>query len=141
MTAWLIRTGRKRPAADLPRALGALSAFEAEIVADFAPYDVVITPGLAMTPRPFDWFDEEDGEASFIQQTQFTPFTAFVNAVGLPAIALPAGMGNSEITGAPVPIGVQAIGRSGDELTLLRLGKQFQDVLRWQERIPPLENN
>lgn len=138
LTAWLVRTGRTRPASDLPRALAALSAFEAQVIADFAPYDVVFTPGLAQTPRPFDWFNEEDGEASFEQQTQFTPFTAVANVSGLPAIALPLGQGTSEVTGATVPIGFQAIGRGGDELTLLRLGKQYEDEVSWQDRIPSL---
>lgn len=138
LTSWLIETGRKRPAGNLPRALADLAAFEAEIIEDFSEYDVVLTPGLALTPRPFDWFDDEDGEASFAQQTQFTPFTAVANVAGLPAIALPTGVGTSEITGATVPLGVQFMGRPGDELTLLRLGMQYQDALEWQDRLPPL---
>lgn len=137
LTEWLVRTGRGRPAADLPRALGSLGGFEAQIIADYAPYDLVLTPSLAMTPRPPQWFDSRDGERNFVQQCQFTPFTSYVNVAGLPAISLPVGQGTSEFGGAVVPIGVQAIGRAGDEATLLRFGRQLQDELHWQDRVPP----
>ena len=138
LTSWLIVKGRGRAPQDLPRALGSLSAFERQIIADYAPYDVVLTPSLAQTPRPPSWYSEDDGELNFVQQCQYTPFTAYLNVAGLPAISLPVGQGVSEFGGAVVPIGVQAIGRVGDESTLLRLGLQLEEVLNWQDRVPPI---
>lgn len=138
LTSWLIKTGRGCPAAELPAGLARLAQFEAQIIADYAPYDVVLTPGLALTPRPANWYSEEDGNLNFIQQCQYTPFTSYLNVAGLPAIALPVGQGISEISGSTIPIGVQAIGRPGDEATLLRLGKQLEEELNWQNRIPPV---
>ncbi len=137
LTSWLVRTGRKRPAANLPRALAQLKSFEAQIIADYAPYDIILTPSLAMTPRPWDWFDEGDGEQNFIQQCQFTPFTSYLNVAGLPAISMPVAM--SRPTGsaeAGLPLGVQAIGRPGDEATLLRFAKAVEEVFDWARRAP-----
>lgn len=136
LTAWLIRSGRECPASDLPTGLARLAQFESQIISDYCSFDVVVTPGLAMTPRPADWYDQADGNLNFIQQCQYTPFTSYLNVAGLPAISLPIGQGISEITGAIVPIGVQAIGRPGDEATLLRLGKQLEEVISWEDREP-----
>lgn len=136
LTAWLVRTGRACPAAQLPVALGALAQFESQIIADYAPYDLVVTPALAMTPRPQDWFDQTDGNLNFVQQCQYTPFTSYVNVAGLPAISLPVGQGKSEFDGETVPIGIQAIGRPGDELTLLRFGKELEEQIHWEDHIP-----
>ncbi len=138
LTAWLIEKGRRQDPAALPAALASLSEFEAQVIADFAPYDVVLTPALAQTPRPPSWYSQVDGEANFAQQVEYTPFTSFVNVAGLPAISMPVGQGVSEITGATVPLGVQGIGRPGDEATLLRLSYQLEQQVDWQRRVPPV---
>lgn len=134
LTRWLHETGRARPAADLPRGLMELAAFEAQIIADYAPFDLVLTPALGMLPRPLGWYDQEDGEANFVQQCQFTPFTSYLNVAGLPAVSLPVGEGRRG--GVTLPIGVQAIARPGDETTLLRFGAQLEVELDWASRIP-----
>lgn len=135
LTRWLHETGRARPAADLPRGLMGLGAFEAQIIADYEPFDLVLTPALGMLPRPLGWYDQEDGEANFVQQCQFTPFTSYLNVAGLPAVSLPVGEGMR--AGVALPIGVQAIGRPGDETTLLRFGAQLEAELEWASRVPP----
>ncbi len=129
LTAWLVRTGRGRPAAELPAALANLVGFEASIIEEYRPYDLVLTPSLATMPVASNWFDQTDGERNFIQQCQFTPYTSYLNVSGLPAITLP-------VSGEPLPIGVQAIGRPGDEETLLRFGAQLEAELRWEDRVP-----
>jgi aspartyl-tRNA(Asn)/glutamyl-tRNA(Gln) amidotransferase subunit A len=59
--------------------------------------------------------------------------TRSVNLVGLPALALPAGFSSDGL-----PIGIQLIGRPGDEATLLRAGKAFQDATEHHLRVPEL---
>lgn len=139
LTAWLVRKGRTRPAADLPGALAALKQFEAQIIADYLHYDLILTPLLAMTPRPIGWFDASDGERNFMQQCQFTPFTSYVNVAGLPALSMPVGM-SAGVSGSesPLPIGVQAIGRSGQESTLLRFALDMEKRFGWDTRVPPV---
>ena len=138
LTSWLIRTGRTRPAGDLPRALAALSRFESQIIADYAPYDLVLTPVLTTPALPISSFDPADGNLNFIQQCQFTPFTSYLNVAGLPAISMPVGEATLPGESLSLPMGVQAIGRPGDEVTLLRFAAQLESELCWQERVPQI---
>jgi amidase len=132
LTRWLIERGRALSARELADALLWLSLFERRLIDAFAPYDAVLTPSLAMTPRPIGWYDAEDGERNFAQQVQFTPYTSMVNVAGLPAITLPVA-----ITAGGLPMGVQLIGRPGGEDVLLALGAQLERRLGWPRRHPP----
>ncbi len=132
LTRWLMHRGRELSARDLAQAVGALSTYERSFIRQLSRFDVVLTPALALTPRPLGWYDAFDGERNFAQQVAYTPFTSMVNVSGLPAIVLPVAE-----TAAGLPMGVQLIGRPGGEATLLALGAQLERRLRWQHRTPP----
>ncbi|ARJ05607.1 amidase [Cnuibacter physcomitrellae] len=133
LTRWLVLRGRELPASSLVWAIASLSDFEAALIRQFSAFDAVLTPTLAMTPRPIGWYDQEDGERNFAQQVQYTPFTSFVNASGLPALTLPV-----HWTDDGLPMGAQLIGRPGGEATLLALGRQLERRLDWTARRPPV---
>jgi amidase len=131
LTRWLVHRGRALSARELSAALSALAAYERSLIKQLASFDAVLTPALAMTPRPIGWYDQEDGERNFAQQVQYTPFTSMLNVSGLPAIVLPVYQ-----TADGLPMGVQLIGRPGGEATLLALGAQLERRVRWQHRHP-----
>src|ERR1700681_1712523 len=93
--------------------------------------DAVIVPG-APVPAPTlaasDAGTAPDADA-VIQR--LTRFTRPVNYLGLPSLAIPAGF-----TKTGLPVGVQLIGRSFDEATLLRIGAAFQRATDFHERVP-----
>ncbi|MGO3885659.1 MAG: amidase family protein, partial [Mycetocola sp.] len=124
--------GQRLSAVDVTRALAGLTAFERHTIAAFSGVDVVLTPAMALTPRPHDWYDQDDMEVNFLQQVQYTPFTSFVNVCGLPAISLPVSQ-----TADGVPMAAHLIGRPGAEAQLLGVAAQLQRRLRWQDRVPP----
>jgi aspartyl-tRNA(Asn)/glutamyl-tRNA(Gln) amidotransferase subunit A len=62
-------------------------------------------------------------------------FTAAVNLVGLPALALPSGFINN------MPIGFQLIGNYFDEETILSLGHQYQQKTEWHRVHPRIKEN
>lgn len=132
LTRWLVERGRELGARELGDALAWLAAYERRTIARFAPFDAVLTPALALTPRPVGWYDDDDGEENFAQQCRYTPFTSFVNVCGLPAITLPV-----HVTDDGIPMGVQLVGRPGGERTLLALGAQLERRIGWQRRHPP----
>lgn len=132
LTRWLVEEGRRLSARDLQKALVELSLFERSVIRQFSTFDAVLTPTLALTPRPIGWYDQEDPERNFAQQVQYTPWTSFVNVSGLPAISLPV-----HVTPEGMPMGVQLIGRPGREDVLLAIGAQLERRLEWQRRHPP----
>ncbi|MDR6969704.1 amidase [Leifsonia shinshuensis] len=133
LTAWLVERGRALSARELSEALAALTAYERSFIRQLSSFDAVLTPAMAMTPRPVGWYDQEDGERNFAQQVQYTPFTSMLNVTGLPAVVLPISQ-----TAEGLPMGVQLIGRPGGERTLLSLATQLEHRVRWQERRPPV---
>ena len=132
LTQWLVARGRELGARELATALSTLTRFERSVIRQFSRFDAVMTPALALTPRPVGWYDQVDPERNFAQQVQYTPFTSFANVSGLPAITLPVA-----VTDAGLPMGVQVIGRPGGEHTLLAIGAQLERRFAWQRRHPP----
>lgn len=53
-------------------------------------------------------------------------FSAPANLTGLPALSVPCGF-----TGAGLPVGLQIMGRSFDEATVLRVGHAYQSAVDW----------
>ncbi|GAA4060574.1 amidase [Agromyces indicus] len=133
LTRWLMGRGRALTAADLAAAQSWLTGFERRTIARFAPFDAVMTPALALEPRPVGWYHAEDGEENFAQQVRFTPYTSFVNVAGMPALTLPV-----LDTEGGLPMGVQLIGRPGGEATLFALAAQLERAARRGRRRPPV---
>jgi amidase len=133
-----VRRGRELSSVRLTEALGWLSGFERHLIARLATVDAVLTPALALTPRPVGWYDTEDAERNFAQQVQYTPWTSMVNVAGLPAITVPVGLSreaDGELSDRPgLPMSVQLIGRPGGEATLLALSAQLERRLRLPTR-------
>ncbi|NRF66318.1 amidase [Aquincola sp. S2] len=62
----------------------------------------------------------------------FIPYTAVFNGTGQPAMSVPL-----HWNAAGLPIGVQFVGRFGDEATLFRLAGQLEAAQPWVQRRPP----
>jgi amidase len=131
LTRWLVERGRQLTARELVDALSTLTDFERSIIRQFETYDAVITPAMALTPRPIGWYSADDPELNFAQQVQYTPFTSFANVTGLPALTLPVFH-----TADGIPMGVQLVGRPGGEATLLSIGAQLERRIGWHRRHP-----
>jgi amidase len=132
LTRWLVERGRELDARQLATALQQLALFERSVIHQFSGFDAILTPSLALTPRPVGWYSQDDPEVNFAQQVQYTPWTSLANVCGLPAITLPL-----STTDGGLPMGVQLIGRPGREDVLLAIGAQLQRRVPWHERHPP----
>ncbi|MEV7693025.1 amidase [Microbacterium sp. NPDC089189] len=121
LTAWLVAEGRALPATRLLDALAAARAFERATIEAFSPYDAVLTPALAQSPRPVGAYAGQDPERTFAMQVEYAPYSSYVNVAGLPALTVP-------VTRAADghPVSVQLVGRPGGEATLLALAAQLE---------------
>jgi aspartyl-tRNA(Asn)/glutamyl-tRNA(Gln) amidotransferase subunit A len=108
------------------QALAAHVAAVANVDAVIAPVSPVPAPTIAES----DVGNSPDAEA-VIQR--LTRFTRPINYLGLPALSIPCGF-----TRGGLPVGMQLIGRSFDEATLLRVGAAFQRATDFHERLPKL---
>ncbi|WP_206446165.1 amidase [Agrococcus sp. KRD186] len=130
LARWIIDTSDALTAGGLARAQLWATEYERRVIAAFAPWDAVLTPTTALTPRPLDWYPIDDGEADFRAQVLHTPHTSFVNLTGLPAMTLPV-----HETDAGLPMGAQLIGPPGEEATLLAIGRQLERRIPWTQRV------
>ncbi len=127
--------GQRRSSGDYLLAVQDLQQVSREAASFFADYDVWLTPTLAQPPMPLGYFDysPETRDQHVARLAEYTGFTLIANATGQPAISLPLHWNEDGL-----PIGVQLLGRYGDEATLLRLAAQLEQARPWSHRQPPL---
>jgi len=95
-------------------------------------YDAILTPTVAQPPAKVGGLrNDADPAQDFENQKRFTPFTAPYNMSGQPAVSIPLHWNDDGL-----PIGIQLIGRPGDEVTLLRLAAQIEAAEPWAHRRP-----
>jgi amidase len=133
LTRYLRGRGVEVRAPELFFAQGYLQAVTRAALVTLNAYDAVLTPTLALPPRPVGWFDEVDPAQNFERQKLFTPFTALYNVSGQPAVNVPL-----HWSADGLPIGVMLAGRMGDEGTLISLSAQLEQARPWKDRHPPI---
>jgi aspartyl-tRNA(Asn)/glutamyl-tRNA(Gln) amidotransferase subunit A len=101
-----------------------LSRYFGESSVALLPVMPVATPGVA---------EVDPGSVNFNPRTLYalSRFTRFVNYLGLPALAVPAGFDNRGL-----PVGLQIVGRPGSDALLLEIGIALQARTDWHGRVP-----
>jgi amidase len=103
----------------------------------FATYDVLLTPTIAQCVAPIGASILAANAPGLTAETWvaqvfgYAPFTALFNTTGQPAVSLPL---EQERDG--VPIGIQLVGRWGDEARLFRLAASLEEARPWKDRRP-----
>ncbi len=133
LTRYLRAQGMQLSAADLLFHQAILQGSVRGAMPTLNAYDGVLSPTVALPPRPVGWFDEVEPAENFARQTHFTPWTALYNLSGQPAVSVPLYW-----TADDLPIGVMLAGRMGDEATLISLSAQLEAAKPWAQRHPPI---
>jgi aspartyl-tRNA(Asn)/glutamyl-tRNA(Gln) amidotransferase subunit A len=95
--------------------------------AAFGRVDLVVAP---TTPNvAFVHGEKEDPVAMYLNDV----FTIPADMAGVPAVSVPCGF-----TAAGLPIGLQLIGRTLDEATVLRAAYAYEQATDWHRRRPEL---
>jgi amidase len=131
----LVELGRSLSAAQYLVAVQGLQKISRQIADYFEGIDVLLTPTLGEPPAPLGTFDSPPAEplAGLFRSAAYVPFTPPFNVTGQPGMSLPLHWSD-----AGLPIGVQFVGRFGDEETLLALAGQLEQAAPWAGRRPPV---
>ena len=135
LTWGLYQFGKTITAAQYQLCWAALQGAARQIAAWQQSYDAWITPVLAQPPLKISSvnLEETDLMKGFAPIINYIPFTAMQNFTGQPAISLPLHWSKSGL-----PIGVQFVGRFGEEHLLLQLAAQIEKAAPWIKKKPPV---
>jgi aspartyl-tRNA(Asn)/glutamyl-tRNA(Gln) amidotransferase subunit A len=105
-----------------------IAEFEGTVMAGV---DAAIVPIMAITTPTAD--ECQPGSPNFSGKTLYalSRFTRFVNLLGYPSVAVPAGFDADGM-----PVGVQIIGRRNSDRALLELVEDIQRHSDWHNRVP-----
>lgn len=125
--------GKRISAETYGLAINRFHAIGRSIAAHMADYDVILTPTLTTTPQPLGAISMNDDFRSFRRKVgRYTTFLALFNASGQPAASVPL-----HWSADGLPVGIQLVGRFGDEAGLLRLSAGLEAIAPWADRRPP----
>lgn len=125
----LVEQGRKLSALDYFQAFESASAAAYSVVVKplLTSFDFLLTPTLGLVPMPIEevppFLSEPYG--------RYIQFVLPVSFARTPAVSVPAGLQDG------LPVGVQLVGRSGQELELLALAEQLEAIPGFGFQRPP----
>jgi amidase len=97
----------------------------------FDRVDVLLTPTIAHRPPRVGILDGRGTVKSVLLSTPAAAYTAIWNVAGNPAASVPCGPAEDGL-----PVGVQLVGRTDDEVTLLSVAAQLERARPWQVVAP-----
>lgn len=125
--------GKRRTAVDVVQACAAGNLVSRSVGGFFTGYDAYLTPTLVGPPARLGVIDQNRPGMTGMDWTRqtfsYAPFTPLFNTTGQPAMSVPI-----HWSADGLPIGVQLVGRFGDETTLFSLAAQLEAVAPWRER-------
>ncbi|MCB1404674.1 MAG: amidase [Rhodobacteraceae bacterium] len=131
---WEIETGRALSLDAVQAASLIRSQWYAKAAALFDSYDALILPTAQVWPFPVtEAYPKAIGTRSMDTYHRWMEVVVPASLIGLPAISIPAGF-----SAAGLPMGLQVIGRHGDDLGILQLAEAWHQATDWPDRRPPL---
>ncbi|MBI2964863.1 MAG: amidase [Chloroflexi bacterium] len=127
--AWGRRTAIDR----YHRALCELEQYRGSIAELFQRFDLLMSPTTAVAAFPCRKNPGLIGGKHVAARWGFYPFTFPFNMAGNPAANVPCGF-----TREGLPVGLQIVGRKGDEVSVLRASAAFETERPWAGRKPEL---
>ena len=129
--------GKKYSAVDLLKSMDHGGRLSRIVGRFFEDIDVFVTPTIATPPAPHGEVNQNRAGMTAMEWTRqvfsYVPFTPLFNTTGQPAISLPL-----HWSADGLPVGVQFVGRFGDEAGLLRLAAQLEEAKPWADKRPPV---
>jgi Asp-tRNA(Asn)/Glu-tRNA(Gln) amidotransferase A subunit family amidase len=130
---WL-EYGATVTAGDYAAALGRIDRLRARMDDLFEEFDLLLSPTACFPAFPYGEFPGQWSPGlAFPDQYWNGAFTLPINAIGHAAASIPAGFSTEGL-----PIGLQIVGRKGDEETVLAASAAFEEAQPWIQHRPPV---
>lgn len=118
--------GEQYSAADYLRAQSVRELLQKKMEAIFDTFDVLVAASQPIPATPLETNLETD-------LTFSDPLGAIGNLCGLPALSVPCGF-----TEANLPVGLQFVGRAGDDFSVIQAARTFQLHTEWHRKHPKI---
>jgi aspartyl-tRNA(Asn)/glutamyl-tRNA(Gln) amidotransferase subunit A len=129
----MAEAGRRLPGARLWQIVERVKQLRRDSAAMFERIDVIVMPSVAALPWPAEAAYPTHIDGQEVGPRGHAVYTGWVNAAGLPSLALPTAPAREGL-----PIGLQLIGAYGSDDALLDLGTAFEVAAPWAHRWPEL---
>ena len=130
-TKLAMESARRLSGVEVAQAWAQLERIRGTMLDFFAKYDLLLTPTTAVTAPPVG--KRARGRGLGFIDWDFAPFTCVFNLSGNPAASVPCGFSSGKL-----PIGLQIVGRLGDEVSVLRASAAFEEARPWADKYPPV---
>jgi aspartyl-tRNA(Asn)/glutamyl-tRNA(Gln) amidotransferase subunit A len=129
----LAEAGRRVPGSRVWQIMERVTRLRRDSAALFERADVIVMPAAAALPWPAPEVYPPVIDGQPVGPRGHAVYTGWVNAAGLPGLALPAQPAREGL-----PIGIQIIAAYGRDDLLLDLGAAYEQLAPWADRWPPL---
>jgi amidase len=121
-TSYKLQQGREMSGVDTLRILRQVQDTVKRVNEQLEAFDILVTPVYADRIPKLNVFSPTQEERLDARAKPMFPYTRIFNASGNPAISIPAGLDSQGL-----PIGIQLVGRRGQDLKLLRAAARIAD--------------
>ncbi len=130
---WEVESAAGLAAADVLAASLVRSEWFACMAALFGRFDALVLPSAQVFPFDADWtWPREVAGRRMTTYHQWMEVVTPATLAGLPALSVPVGF-----SAHGLPMGMQLIGRRGDDAGMLRLAEAYHRATDWPGRCPP----
>ena len=130
-TMYLMKRGENNSSMDLQKSLNQLSVISKNILKQIQDFDFILTPTLPdPAPKNQSILEEtREGKQLIDHGFEVTPYTTWVNVIGLPALTIPHGYWDNGM-----PFGAQLISTQFEDRLLLDVGEAIEKKLGYTDK-------
>ena len=130
---WEVEAAAGLAAADVLAASGVRSEWFVYLAGLFGQFDALVLPSAQVFPFDSDWtWPREVAGRHMTTYHQWMEVVIPATLAGLPALNVPVGFSADGL-----PMGMQIMGRRGDDAGMLRLAQAYHQATDWPGRRPP----